>query len=68
MKIKYSAIPFVPVAVIMIVFKLMSVVGLDNNGMFLGMNKIGVNYAVIGMAIGLFVLCVIINLFDRKTS
>lgn len=68
MKIKYSVIPFVPVAVIMIVFKLMSVVGLDNNGMFLGMNKIGVNYAVIGMAIGLFVLCVIINLFDRKTA
>lgn len=68
MKIKYSVIPFVPVAVIMIVFKLMSVVGLDNNGMFLGMNKIGVNFAVIGMAIGLFVLCVIINLFDRKTA
>ncbi len=68
MKIKYSLIPFVPVAVIMVVFKLMGVVGLDNNGMFLGMNKIGVNYAAIGLAIGLFVLCVIINLFDRKTA
>lgn len=68
MKIKYSLIPFIPLTLVMIVFKLMSVVGLDSNGLFMGMNKVSVNYTVIGITIGLFVLCVLINLFDRKTS
>ncbi len=68
MKVKFSVIPFIPVAIVMTVFKLMSIFGLDENGRFLGMNKMDVNYAVIGIGLGLFLLCVLINIFDRKTA
>lgn len=68
MKVKYSVIPFIPVAIVMTVFKLMSVYGLDSDGRFLGMNKMDINYAVIGIALGLFLLCILINIFDRKTA
>ena len=68
MKVKFSVIPFIPAAIVMTVFKLMSVFGLDESGRFLGMNKMDVNYAVIGMTLGLFLLCVLINIFDRKTA
>lgn len=68
MKVKFSVIPFIPVAIVMTVFKLMSVFGLDESGRFFGMNKMDVNYAVIGIALGLFLLCILINIFDRKTA
>ena len=68
MKVKFSVIPFIPVAIVMTVFKLMSIFGLDESGMFLGMNKMDINYAVIGFGLGLFLLCVLINIFDRKTA
>ncbi len=68
MKVKFSLIPFIPVAIVMTVFKLMSIFGLDESGRFLGMNKMDVNYAVIGIGLGLFLLCVLINIFDRKTA
>lgn len=68
MKVKYSVIPFIPVAIVMSVFKLMGIFGLDGNGLFLGMNKMGLTYTVIGIGLGLFVLCILINLFDRKTA
>ena len=68
MKVKFSVIPFIPAAIVMTVFKLMSVFGLDESGRFLGMNKMDVNYAVIGITLGLFLLCVLINIFDRKTA
>lgn len=68
MKVKISVIPFIPVAIAMIGLKIMSLFGLDGNGMFLGMDKITINYMVIGLALGLFAVCVLINLFDRKTA
>ncbi len=68
MKVKYSIIPFIPVAIAMVGLKIMSLFGLDSNGLFLGMNKTGITYLVISLALGLFVVCVLINLFDRKTA
>ena len=46
----------------------MSIFGLDGSGMFLGMNKMGITYAVIGVTLALFLVCVIINIIDRKTA
>ncbi len=68
MKIKLSLIPFIPVTIATVAIKIMSLFGLDESGMFLGMNKVGLNYAVIGLTLGLFVVCVLINIFDRKTA
>lgn len=68
MKVKFSLIPFIPVAIAMIGLKIMSLFGLDSDGMFLGMNKMNITYAVIGLAIALFVVCVLINILDRKTA
>ena len=68
MKVKYSVIPFILAAIATVGLKLMSIFGLDGSGMFLGMNKMGITYAVIGVTLALFLLCVIINIFDRKTA
>lgn len=68
MKVKYSVIPFVLAVIATIGLKLMSIFGLDGSGMFLGMNKMGITYAVIGVTLALFLVCVIINIFDRKTA
>lgn len=68
MKVKYSVIPFILAVIATIGLKLMSIFGLDGSGMFLGMNKMGITYAVIGVTLALFLVCVIINIFDRKTA
>ena len=68
MKIKISVIPFILVVLLMTGLKLMSVFGLDSNGLFLGMNKMGITYAVIGLSLALFLVCVLINIFDKKTA
>ncbi len=68
MKVKYSVIPFIPVAIAMVGLKIMSLFGLDSNGLLFGMNKTSVSYLVIGFALGLFVLCIFINILDRKTA
>lgn len=68
MKVKHTLIPFIPVALAMIVLKLMSLFGLDSNGLFLGMNKMNISYVVIGLALALFIICIIMNIFDRKTA
>lgn len=68
MKVKYSVIPFIPAAIAMLVLRIMSVVGVDGNGKFLGMDRMALSYTVIGIALALFVICIIINIFDRKTS
>lgn len=68
MKVKYSVFPFIPAFLAMMFFKLMSIYGLDGNGLFLGMNAMNITYTVIGIAIGLFVVCVIMNIIDRKTA
>lgn len=68
MKVKYSVIPFILAVIATIGLKLMSVFGFDGSGMFLGMNKMGITYAVIGVTIALFLVCIIINIFDRKTA
>ena len=68
MKVKYSVIPFIPAVLAMLFFKLMSLFGMDGNGRFLGMNSMTITYTVIGISLGLFVICILINLFDRKTA
>lgn len=68
MKVKFSAIAFIPAVIAMLVFRIMSVVGVDENGEFLGMDRMALSYTVIGIAIALFLVCIIINIFDRKTS
>lgn len=68
MKVKYSVIPFVPAVLAMLYLKLMSLFGLDSDGKFMGMNSMNITYIVIGIAVGLFILCVLMNLFDRKTA
>lgn len=68
MKVKYSVIPFIPAVLAMLVLRIMSVVGVDGNGKFLGMDRMALSYTVIGIALALFLICIIINIFDRKTS
>ena len=68
MKVKYSVIPFIPAFLAMMFLKLMSIFGMDSKGQFMGMNSMNITYTVIGIAVGLFVVCVLINLFDRKTA
>ena len=68
MKVKFSVIPFIPAALAMIVFRMMSIFGADANGKFLGMDKMVVAYTVIGISLGLFLVCAVINFCDRKTA
>lgn len=68
MKVKYSLIPFILATIATVGLKLMSIFGLDGSGMFLGMNKMGITYSVIGVTLALFLVCVIINILDRKTA
>lgn len=68
MKVKYSIIPFIPAVLAMLFFRVMSVLGVDESGNFLGMDRMVLAYTVIGIAIGLFVICILINIFDRKTA
>lgn len=68
MKVKYSLIPFILATIATVGLKLMSIFGLDGSGMFLGMNKMGITYAVIGVTLALFLVCVIFNIIDRKTA
>ena len=66
MKVKYSLIPFILATIATVGLKLMSIFGLDGSGMFLGMNKMGITYSVIGVTLALFLVCVIINILDRR--
>ena len=68
MKVKYSIIPFIPAALAMIILRVMSVFGADESGKVFGMDKMAVSYTVIGIALCLFVVCIVINIFDRKTA
>ncbi len=68
MKAKYSIIPFIPAVIVMVFLKAMSIYGVDSNGKYLGMNSMQITYTVIGISLALFVICVLINLFDRKTA
>lgn len=68
MKVKHSIIPFIPIALAMAVLKIMSIFAVDSNGLLFGMNKIGISYLTVLLALGLFVVCVLLNLFDRKTA
>ncbi len=68
MKVKFSWIPFIPIALGMAVFKTLGVFLADDNGDFFGMNFIETSYAVIGAGLVLFVLCILLNIIDRKTA
>lgn len=68
MKVKFSVIPFIPAAIIMLFLRVMSVIGVDESGVFLGMDRMALSYTVIGIALALFIVCILINIFDRKTA
>lgn len=68
MKIKRALVPFIPITLLMIVSKLISLFGLDSDGLFMGMSGMTLTYIVIGLTLLLFLVCVVINLFDRKTA
>lgn len=68
MKVKYSLIPFIPAALAMIALRFLSIFSADESGNFLGLDKMAMSYTVIGIGLALFVICVLINIFDRKTS
>ena len=68
MKVKFSLIPFIPAALAMIFFRVMSIFGADGSGHFMGMDKMAVSYTAIGIAAALFVVCIVINILDKKTS
>ena len=68
MKVRLSFVPFIPIAIAMVVFKMMSLVAVDSNGFVAGMDRVGVAYTVIGGALALFLLCVLVNIFDKKTA
>lgn len=68
MKIKNALIPFVPITLMMIAVKLISLFGLDSDGLFLGMSGMTLTYIVIGLTLLLFLVCIVMNIFDRKTA
>ena len=68
MKVKLSWIPFIPIAIAMAALKITGVFASDSNGDLLGMNFIEVSYTVFGMSLALFVVCVLLNIIDRKTA
>ncbi|MEE1061934.1 MAG: hypothetical protein UH080_09010 [Ruminococcus sp.] len=68
MKVKFSWIPFIPIALGMAGFKTLATFMADENGIFCGLNFIETSYAVIGAGLVLFVLCVLLNMIDRKTA
>ena len=51
MKVKFSVIPFIPAAIIMLFLRVMSVIGVDESGVFLGMDRMALSYTVIGIAL-----------------
>ena len=68
MKVKFSVIPFIPAALAMIALRVMSIFGADENGKLFGMDKMAVAYTTIGISLALFLVCIVINIFDRKTA
>ena len=68
MKVKYSVVPFIPAFLAMMFLELMSLLGVDSKGEFMGMNSLNITYVVVGIAAGLFVICLLFNLLDRKTA
>ena len=65
MKVKFTLIPFIPVVIAMAA---MSLFGIGSDNLVFGMNKMDVTFFVIGLALALFVVCILINIFDRKTA
>ncbi len=68
MRIKHSIFSFIPFVLAMLALKLGSLLFSDTDGYFLGMSGMTVTYTVIGIALALFLVCIILNIFDRKTA
>ncbi len=68
MRVKLTIIPFILALIACVGLKVISIFGLDSNGLFMGLNKMDITYTVIGISIALLVVCIIINLFDRRTA
>lgn len=67
MRTKLCWIPFIPVTLIMIFLKYMETT-LSADETFMGLSIIDIRYTVIALAPILLILCLLISLFDRKTS
>ncbi len=67
MKTKLCWIPFIPITLIMIFLKYLETT-LSEDATFMGLDIIGIRYTVIALAPILLILCILISLFDKKTS
>lgn len=67
MKTKLCFIPFIPAALFMMFLKYKES-GLAAKETFMGLNSIQLSYLTIGVGVALFLVCVVINLFDKKTA
>lgn len=67
MRTKLCWIPFIPVTLIMIFLKYIETT-LSADETFMGLDIIGLRYTVIALVPILLILCILISLFDRKTS
>lgn len=68
MKVKLSLIPFIPIVIAMTALKLLGVFSLDSNGTLFGLSYIELSYTVVGLALVLFLFCILFNIIDRKTA
>lgn len=68
MKVKYSWIPFIPVAVIMLLLKTFALLFSNEYGNFLGLNFVKISYIGIILALFIFLVCAILNIIDKKTA
>ncbi len=69
MKIKLSWIPFIPAVLAMTVLRVISVFSNDGSATdVISKNAVMISYIAVGIALVLFVLCILFNILDRKTA
>ena len=68
MKVKASVIPFIPAVIAMLFFRVMSVIGVDESGYFLGMDRMVLSYTVIGIALGIAASEIVKIVFNMPMS
>lgn len=67
MKTKFCLIPFIPAALFMMFLKYTEA-GLAENETFMGLHSIQLSYLAVGIGAALFLICVAVNIFDKKTA
>ena len=69
MKIKLSWIPFIPAVLAMTVLRVISVFSNDGSATdVISKNAVMISYIAVGIALVLFVLCILFNILDKKTA